>query len=92
MVQMDFFHGCEKSCVGRPGHEARMYQCTVDQENFVVNKFSSVPYNDEKNIFQHRIIRTKLHFWYAEVMKIKQQQTNIFTSENFPIIYCQSHL
>ena len=46
----------------------------VDWEFFVVNKFSSVSYDDENkktNSFQHRIIRMKLHFRYAEATKIK---------------------
>ena len=60
---------------------------TVDREIFVINKFSLVPNDDEKNTFQHRIIRTKLHFQYAEATKIKRENltTNIFTSEKFPI-------
>ena len=49
------------------------HSTTVDREIFVVYKFSSVPYNDENtNIFQHRIIKTKLHFRYADATKIKQ--------------------
>ena len=58
---------------------------TVVREIFVINKFSSVPY-DDKN-YQHRIIRTKLHFRYAEAMKIKQRKNLIdeyFYKRKFP--------
>ena len=41
-----------------------------------------------KNIFQHRIIRMKLHFRYAEATKIQQRENltdEYFMSENFSI-------
>ena len=47
------------------------------------------------NIFQHRIIRTKLHFRYAEATKIKQRETlanEYFMSKNFPIYGISSPL
>ena len=59
---------------------------TIDREIFVVNKFSSVPYDDENLKHEYfstsnNIIRTKLHFRYAGVTTIKQREN--LTDEHF---------
>ena len=70
--------------------ESACFQTTVDREIFIVNKFSTVPYDDKNkntNIFQHQIIRTKLHFRYAEATKIKQCENltdEYFYERKFP--------
>ena len=51
--------------------------CTVDREISSLINFRRYPsttkIKNTKN-FQHRIIRTKLHFQYAEATKIKQRE------------------
>ena len=45
-------------------------------------------------IFQHRIIRTKLHFWYAEGTKIKQREylsDEYFYKRKFPDLQYYLH-
>ena len=62
---------------------------TVDREIFVVN-FRWYPTTTKiknTNIFQHQILRGKLHFQYAEATKIKQHEyltDECFYERKFP--------
>ena len=63
---------------------------TIDREIFVIDNFrqySMIMKLKNMNIFQHRIIRTKPHFRYAEAMKIKQCENltdEYFYERKFP--------
>ena len=47
---------------------------TVDREIFVnFRQYPTTTKIKNANIFQHQIIRTKLHFQYAEATKIKRE-------------------